>query len=179
MNKHNESLRDFRRYLCSDPVPSDFKEVQKELDEMIDMKSKAETKPAAAPSSSSGSTARPTSATGNPNLRSSRDSKFNSNFNPFNRPDGPADDSSRPNSARSTSDWEQKGKVSKTYIENSEVYANLVMYIKDIFGWKLWILCPQQHLCGIFTTVKSSATAIPSTATAAATTISLSNSVIQ
>eukprot|EP01039_Chlorochromonas_danica_P002157 gene2157-2355_t len=35
INKLQDSIRDYRRYLCSDPVPSDFKEVQQELDEFI------------------------------------------------------------------------------------------------------------------------------------------------
>ena len=35
MNKQSESIKDYRRYLCSDPVPGDFKEVQLELDDMI------------------------------------------------------------------------------------------------------------------------------------------------
>ncbi len=116
MNKFNESVRDFRRYLCSDPVPIDFKDVQKELDEMIDLKNKADPKPtsSSAPSSSAGpaSSTRPTSATANTGTKSSREpSKFNANFNPFNRPEGPVDDGSRPNSARSTGDWEGKPKV--------------------------------------------------------------------
>jgi tetratricopeptide (TPR) repeat protein len=38
MDKYHESVRDFRRYLCSDPVPSDFAEVQKELDGMLEEK---------------------------------------------------------------------------------------------------------------------------------------------
>lgn len=35
INKLQDSIRDYRRYLCSDPVPSDFKEVQQELDDFI------------------------------------------------------------------------------------------------------------------------------------------------
>jgi tetratricopeptide (TPR) repeat protein len=42
MNKFNDSVRDYRRYLCFDPIPGDFKEIQKELDEMIDNKAKEE-----------------------------------------------------------------------------------------------------------------------------------------
>lgn len=38
MNKQNESVRDYRRYLNSDPIPSDFKDVQKELSEMLEAK---------------------------------------------------------------------------------------------------------------------------------------------
>jgi tetratricopeptide (TPR) repeat protein len=38
MDKYNESVRDYRRYLCSDPVPSDFAGIQKELDGMLDEK---------------------------------------------------------------------------------------------------------------------------------------------
>jgi Tfp pilus assembly protein PilF len=42
LNKFNDSVRDYRRYLCFDPIPSDFKDIQKELDEMIDLKAKEE-----------------------------------------------------------------------------------------------------------------------------------------
>jgi tetratricopeptide (TPR) repeat protein len=38
MDKYTESVRDYRRYLCSDPVPVDFTEVQKELDAMMEEK---------------------------------------------------------------------------------------------------------------------------------------------
>lgn len=40
MNKYNESVRDYRRYLVGDPLPSDFNEVQQELEEMIEGKQK-------------------------------------------------------------------------------------------------------------------------------------------
>lgn len=42
MNKFNDAVRDYRRYLCFDPIPNDFKDIQKELDEMIDLKAKEE-----------------------------------------------------------------------------------------------------------------------------------------
>ena len=42
MNKFNDSVRDYRRYLSFDPIPNDFKDIQKELDEMIDLKAKEE-----------------------------------------------------------------------------------------------------------------------------------------
>lgn len=35
LNKVNDSIRDYRRYLCTDPVPSDFNEAQAELDELV------------------------------------------------------------------------------------------------------------------------------------------------
>ena len=42
MSKFNESVRDYRRYLCFDPIPPDFKDIQKELEEMIDQKATEE-----------------------------------------------------------------------------------------------------------------------------------------
>lgn len=38
MNKYHDSVRDYRRYLCADPVPSDFKDIQRELEELIEAK---------------------------------------------------------------------------------------------------------------------------------------------
>ncbi len=35
-NKYNESVRDYRRYLCSDPPPPDLLEVKTELDDMTE-----------------------------------------------------------------------------------------------------------------------------------------------
>lgn len=36
INKKSESMRDYRRYLSSDPIPADALEVQVELEELVD-----------------------------------------------------------------------------------------------------------------------------------------------
>jgi tetratricopeptide (TPR) repeat protein len=103
MNKFNDSVRDYRRYLCFDPIPGDFKEIQKELDEMIDNKAKEEkdytssTKQPASSSSasnnrpqsgkkgSSSSRTNPNSNTTNTRTSNSRSTKdsFGNDFDPF------------------------------------------------------------------------------------------------
>jgi hypothetical protein len=37
MKKFNESVRDYRRYLCSDPLPADSAQVQGELDDYLEI----------------------------------------------------------------------------------------------------------------------------------------------
>lgn len=38
MSKYQEAVRDYRRYLCSDPPPPDISSVQEELDTWVDMR---------------------------------------------------------------------------------------------------------------------------------------------
>jgi tetratricopeptide (TPR) repeat protein len=103
MNKFNDSVRDYRRYLCFDPIPGDFKEIQKELDEMIDNKAKEEkdytssskqpsssssasnNRPQSGKKSSSSSRTNPNSNTTNTKTSNSRTTKdsFGNDFDPF------------------------------------------------------------------------------------------------
>jgi hypothetical protein len=95
MNKFAESTRDYRRYLCTDPVPSDFPDIQKELDEMNELKMDYEFQQQQSKTAASSSTSRPTSAkptasssgsnttSGNTNNASSSSSRYSNTFNGF------------------------------------------------------------------------------------------------
>lgn len=103
MNKIHECTRDYRRYLCSDPMPSDFQEVQKELDEVT--ASQQQQQPSSSTGSNTASSGRPTSSTGS--RQPSGSSRYNQQtFNPFTQPfessggDGGGASSSRPSSGK-------------------------------------------------------------------------------
>ena len=118
MNKVHESIRDYRRYLCSDPVPGDFKEVQRELDELNESKQQQQSQSQSNANTSSASSARPASGRANTTKENMR--YTNNTFNPFGQGEGSGEASSnRPSSAKPGYDE----KKSNFYSHNSNAYA--------------------------------------------------------
>jgi hypothetical protein len=102
LNKVAESTRDFRRYLSTDPIPADFKEVQGELDDLIESKIKAEQgrQPHSRPGSAT--------ANGNNNRNAKENVRFANGYTPFSNATFAEEFANRPNSARNNSGDQNK-----------------------------------------------------------------------